>query len=424
MTERKDVPVAGHLEYSRGVQAPDGFSRASHSFGYPMKLAVRRQVYGALYPANYEGVTTPLDEYRGPIDPGEQPLVWGSMAETYAQSRTPIVNDVVVPAVHRFLAEMPSQKDGEPLRLVDLGCGPGKMIEVFLAHANVGRVIAVDNCPKMVEQARKRVDAFDWRDAARVDVYEEADPDELLFRMGQNSVDAAFLGSVVMTLDNYRYVSRLFEALFQMLSGGGKVLITTTNTDALGTLPSLDVTEDNELIRLLLENLEEFRVRGTPIQTQSGASKSLKDLFGDLMNEGEWGSFKVADVKSMSFDRETSNIVMPKPRQIGEPYLVLGKFAGEVACFRDRYYTLWEIVRALIEAGFNVDTSMRSPYLDDGSSWAARMQARPAGQLTIIQATKPPDVRVAFPVDRPTRVSHYDHDGQLSLFERAGENLF
>lgn len=48
-------------------------------------------------------------------------------------------------------------------RVLDIGCGPGVNFELIRnAIGATGEVVAIDDSPKMVEKARKRVDTHGW----------------------------------------------------------------------------------------------------------------------------------------------------------------------------------------------------------------------------------------------------------------------
>jgi len=95
-------------------------------------------------------------------------------------------------------------------RVLDAGCGTGRVTAVLLERLPRGEVVAVDGSPSMVEQARERL-------GPRADV-RVADLTELAL---ETPVDAVLSTATFHWIDDH---DRLFERLHAVLKPGGRLV--------------------------------------------------------------------------------------------------------------------------------------------------------------------------------------------------------
>lgn len=95
-------------------------------------------------------------------------------------------------------------------RVLDAGCGSGRLTEVLLTRLPAGGVVALDSSPKMLRQARQRLAKF----GARVEFVHASLQD---FEMAQK-VDGVFSNAVFHWVPDHR---AMFRALHGALRPGG-----------------------------------------------------------------------------------------------------------------------------------------------------------------------------------------------------------
>jgi len=117
------------------------------------------------------------------------------------------VSDPQVEMARAVLDRLPLQGDE---RVLDAGCGSGRVTQLLLDRLPRGHVVAVDAAPSMVEQARAAL-------GERATVY-RSDLQELTVA---EPVDAVFSNAVFHWLSDH---DRLFERLFAALKPGGRLV--------------------------------------------------------------------------------------------------------------------------------------------------------------------------------------------------------
>ncbi len=131
---------------------------------------------------------------------GAAPRDWD--AATYDR-----VSDPQVQMARPVLERLPLKGDE---RVLDAGCGSGRVTQMLLQRLPRGHVVAVDAAPSMVEQARVALDG-------RATVL-QADLQELTV---PEPVDAAFSNAVFHWVPDH---DRLFAQLFAALKPGGRLI--------------------------------------------------------------------------------------------------------------------------------------------------------------------------------------------------------
>lgn len=111
-------------------------------------------------------------------------------------------------------------KDGvltRPLKILDLGCGDGLTSKVLLETLGSIELVALDNEPKMLEQAKQQLRGSP---GARSVIYEEADALEFLRRVQDGAFDG--IGSCFV-LHNFEdeYRREVLREIFRVLVPGG-----------------------------------------------------------------------------------------------------------------------------------------------------------------------------------------------------------
>jgi ubiquinone/menaquinone biosynthesis C-methylase UbiE len=105
-------------------------------------------------------------------------------------------------------------------RILDVGCGPGTILGQLVRAYGVDGV-GIDASPKMIEAAR--------RETPETDQFHVARAEELPFE--DASFDAALARWVVHHIDR----PRAFGEILRVLRPGGRLVITTTDPDAVHT---------------------------------------------------------------------------------------------------------------------------------------------------------------------------------------------
>ena len=98
--------------------------------------------------------------------------------------------------------------DGSPARILDAGCGSGRVTEILLERFPETHVIAVDASAAMVDQARARLHG-------RAEVLQR----DLTESLGVDRVDAVFSNAVFHWIDDH---PKLFANLASVLRPGGQ----------------------------------------------------------------------------------------------------------------------------------------------------------------------------------------------------------
>ena len=103
-----------------------------------------------------------------------------------------------------------------PVRIVDIGCGPGNSTSVLKARWNNSEIIGVDSSPAMIEQAQKTGENIDW-------VCADASSD--LSNLGK--FDIVFSNAAIQWIPNHE---KLLSNLFELLNPNGILAVQVPDT--------------------------------------------------------------------------------------------------------------------------------------------------------------------------------------------------
>jgi len=121
--------------------------------------------------------------------------------------------------IHRALSDQVTRfadVNGDRVHAVDLGCGDGAITALLLDDARID-VVAVDNEPKMIPQALRRL--AKWVELGRLSVV-EADAYAYLAGQEDNSIDLVASGFVFHNL-TAAYRAKAFAEVYRVLRPGG-----------------------------------------------------------------------------------------------------------------------------------------------------------------------------------------------------------
>ncbi|WP_019854013.1 class I SAM-dependent methyltransferase [Actinopolyspora mortivallis] len=116
---------------------------------------------------------------------------------------------------------------GDPAvtRVLDYGCGPGKVAE-RVVDACASTVVAVDSSPAMLEIARRQ------RAHPRID-YRLVHDERLVF-LPEDSVDAAMCCYVFINIGSLERITRIAAEVHRVLRPGGRYAVLDTNPNTTG----------------------------------------------------------------------------------------------------------------------------------------------------------------------------------------------
>lgn len=119
-------------------------------------------------------------------------------------------------------------------RVVDLGCGEGKLVTFLAQHSPVGHITGVDVSPAALEIAQKRVDRLGPSQRERVELLQGS----LVYRDTRlQGFDAAVLIEVIEHIDEARL--RWLEDSVFAVAAPPCVIVTTPNREANAAMPGI-----------------------------------------------------------------------------------------------------------------------------------------------------------------------------------------
>lgn len=218
--------------------------------------------------------------------------------------------EVILPVAMRLLAPQPGES------VLDLCCGQGVFVR-WLVKADVGRVLAVDASPRMIEAARGRSNdprvTYVVRDAAR------------LGELADASFDAAAL---IMAAQDAGDLPPLFDAMARALRPGGRAVLVMMHP--CFRVPRQSAWGWDDAHQLQFRRIDRYATpMSIPIATHPGRDPSQQTLFyhrplADYINAlGNAGLAVVACEEPLTHRRAA-----PGGRSRGE-----NRSAGEIPVF-------------------------------------------------------------------------------------------